>query len=222
MTQDKLMHILESILFLSGQAVSIKEIAEKLEVKEKDILACASKLEEKYTSPCGISIMKVNGKLQFSSNPEYAEEVSTVLNPIRERNLSKAMLEVVSIIAYKQPITRLEIEQMRGVSCEYAVRVLLENNLIEVVGRRDTIGKPILFGTTEKFLKHFQIESLEQLPAHDSLLEKIKVINTEIRDIYDKTGSSVQVDNDILTTEEVPENEELPEHLKDEEIIEVE
>lgn len=220
--QDNLEHILESILFLSGQAVSIKEIAEKLEVKESEIKECAKKLEKKYTSPCGISIMSVNGKLQFSSNPEYAEEVSVVLNPIRERNLSKAMLEVVSIIAYKQPITRLEIEQMRGVSCEYAVRVLLENNLIEVVGRKDTIGKPILFGTTDKFLKHFQISSLNELPNYDDLINSIKVIKSETQDIYDKTGSSVEIDENILQSAEVPEKEELPDYLKDENVAEIE
>ena len=102
--------------------------------------------------------------------------ISCVLNPIKEKELSTAALETVAIVAYKQPVTRLEIEQIRGVNCDYAVQVLLKHNLIEVVGRKDVVGKPLLFGTTDAFLKRFQIESVEQLPDYEQLLASIKVL----------------------------------------------
>ena len=90
----------------------------------------------------------------------------------------------MAIIAYKQPITKLEIEQVRGVSSDYAIQLLLTHNLIEVVGRKDAVGKPLLFGTTDEFLKRFEIESLENLPKYEELLEQIAVIKDDSNSLY--------------------------------------
>ena len=120
--------------------------------------------------------MTFNKKIQFSTNPAYADEVSAVLNPIKERELSKSMLEVAAIIAYKQPVTRIDLEEIRGNS-EYAVQKLLELGVIEPVGRKDAVGRPVMFGTTDKFLKRFQISSLDELPDYDELFEKIELIH---------------------------------------------
>ena len=98
------------------------------------------------------------------SNPIYADDIATVLNPIREKQLTKAALETAAIVAYKQPVTRIEIEKIRGVSCDHAVNRLLEFDLIKEVGRLDAPGRPLLFGTTEQFLRSFGVKNLEELP----------------------------------------------------------
>ena len=173
---EKLTNIIESILYVSGTQVAISDISEKLGVTDKEIKDCAKILQEKYSGNSGIQLLVFNNKLQFCSNPSYAEDVSSVLNPIKERELTKSMLEVAAIIAYKQPVTRIDLEEIRGNS-EYAVQKLLELGIIEPVGRKDAVGRPVLFGTTDKFLKRFQISSLDELPDYEELLNRIKLIH---------------------------------------------
>lgn len=174
---EKLTNIIESILFVSGSPVSTADIAEKLEITEKQVLDAVKTLQkEKYCENSGIQILIFNKKLQFSSNPNYADEVSSVLNPIKEKELSRSMLEVAAIIAYKQPVTRIDLEEIRGNS-EYAVQKLLELGMIEPVGRKDAVGRPVMFGTTDNFLKRFQISSLDELPDYEELIEKIQLIH---------------------------------------------
>ncbi len=160
-------------MFVSGVPVACKDIADKSNATEKQVLDAAKELQEKYNEESGIHLLIFNKKLQFCSNPNYAEEVSNVLNPIKERELSKSMLEVAAIIAYKQPVTRIDLEELRGSNSEFALQNLLKLGVIEVVGRKDTVGKPVLFGTTDEFLKRFQISSLEDLPDYDELIDKI-------------------------------------------------
>ena len=173
---EKLTNIIESILFVSGTQVAISDITEKLEITEKQLSQAVSELQKKYSEDSGIQLLKFNKKLQFCSNPVYAEEVSSVLNPIKERELSRSMLEVAAIIAYKQPVTRIDLEDIRGNS-EYAIQKLLELGVIEPVGRKDAVGRPVMFGTTDKFLKRFQISSLDELPDYEELLNRIKLIH---------------------------------------------
>ena len=160
-------------MFVSGAPVACKDIADKSNVTEKQVLEAAKELQEKYNEESGIHLLIFNKKLQFCSNPNYAEAVSHVLNPIKERELSKSMLEVAAIIAYKQPVTRIDLEELRGSNSEFALQNLLKLGVIEVVGRKDTVGKPVLFGTTDEFLKRFQISSLEDLPDYEELIDKI-------------------------------------------------
>lgn len=173
---EKLTNIIESILFVSGTPVAISDIAEKLELTEKQITEAVKALKEKYSDASGIQLLQFNKKLQFSSNPAYADDVSAVLNPIKEKELSKSMLEVAAIIAYKQPVTRIDLEEIRGNS-EYAVQKLLELGVIEPVGRKDAVGRPVMFGTTDKFLKRFQISSLDELPDYEELINRIQLIH---------------------------------------------
>lgn len=177
----KLTNIIESILFVSGTQVAISDIADKLEITEKEVLKAAEELKKKYDGDSGINLLIFNKKLQFASNSAYSEEVSEVLNPIKERELSKSMLEVAAIIAYKQPVTRIDLEEIRGNS-EYAVQKLLELGVIEPVGRKDAVGRPVMFGTTDKFLKRFQISSLEELPKYEELINKINLIHANDND----------------------------------------
>ena len=171
-------------MFVAGNGVEIKDIAEKLEVKPDEVKKAIEVLKEKHTESDGIQVITYKDKVQLTSNPKYAEQIAQVLNPIKEKALTKAALETVAIIAYQQPITRMEVEQVRGVSCDYAIQLLLTHNLIEVVGRKDAVGKPILFGTTDEFLKRFEIESLDDLPKYEELLEQIKVIKNDSNALY--------------------------------------
>ncbi len=221
---EKLTNIIESILFVSGTQVALQDIAEKLEVSEKEILSAVNILKEKYNGDSGIQLLTFNKKLQFCSNPAYADEVSSVLNPIKERELSKSMLEVAAIIAYKQPVTRIDLEEIRGNS-EYAIQKLLELGVIEPVGRKDAVGKPVLFGTTDKFLKRFQISSLDELPDYEELINKIQLIRgnqTEndylyTKDVYVDESEKVEDNTDDFELPDI-EDEEVPDFLVGEEV----
>ena len=230
---EKLTNIIESIAFVSGNPIAIKDIAEKLEVEEKEIVSAVKKLQQKYSGDCGLQLLMFNKKIQFASNPEYADEVSSVLNPIKERELSRSMLEAAAIIAYKQPVTRMDLEEIRGNS-EYAVQKLLELKVIEPVGRKDAVGKPILYGTTDEFLKRFQISSLDELPDYEELLDRIAQIHGTVndddylysRDEYVEETSPSNVTEAVEKIQkkeedfELPpiEDEEVPDFLKDEKI----
>ena len=227
---EKLTNIIESILFVSGTQVAIADIAEKLEVTDKDILKCAEILKEKYSGDCGLHLLIFNKKLQFCSNPVYADQVSSVLNPIKERELSKSMLEVAAIIAYKQPVTRIDLEELRGNS-EYAVQKLLELGMIEPVGRKDAVGRPVMFGTTDNFLKRFQISSLDELPDYEELINKISILHGNDtqddylykKDIYvenqgaESKNEQVDADNQDFELPDL-EEEEIPDFLVGEEV----
>ncbi len=173
---ENLENIIESILFVAGDPVLVSDICFKCDVKEKEVNEAVKLLQEKYNDESGIKLLSFNGKLQLSSNPNYVDYISAVLNPIRQRNLTKATLETAAIVAYKQPITRTEIEETRGVNSDYAINILLEHKLIEIVGHKDTVGKPALFGTTDEFLKRFCISSIDELPDYEELMEKIQKI----------------------------------------------
>ena len=199
---ENLDKIIESILFVAGEGVAFSDIAEKLQVELEEVKSAVEKLkQEKETSLSGIQVLIFNEKAQLCSNPDNATFVSEVLNPIKEKALTKAVLEVAAIIAYKQPITRLEIENFRGVNSDYAINALLENNLIEVVGRKDAVGKPLLFGTTDNFLKKFSLTDISDLPDYDELLNRIAVLHAP-----EENGNSLfnfrDTEDDITKEEE--------------------
>ena len=179
---ERLESVLESVLFVAGEPVLMSDLCFKFDVKQKELDKAVAKLQEKYNDDSGIKLLCFNNKLQFASNPKNVEEVSLILNPIRQRNLTKATLETIAIVAYKQPVTRLEIEEIRGVNSDYAINILLEHKLVEIVGRKDAVGKPALFGTTDEFLKRFNISSVDDLPDYDKLLEDIQKIKENYSD----------------------------------------
>lgn len=206
-----LKEIVLSILFVAGEGIEKDFIMQKLNLTDKELSKVIDELKKEYDGDKGIHIITYKNKVQLASNPAYAEYISEVLNPIREKSLTRAALETLAIIAYKQPITKLEIEDIRRVNCDYAVQILVDQNMIEVVGRKDAVGKPLLFGTTENFLKRFNLSDLADLPDYEALLERIKVI---------EEGQDKQPQSDSLYNEfKLPEEEELPEFLKGEESI---
>ncbi|MCH5155946.1 MAG: SMC-Scp complex subunit ScpB [Clostridiales bacterium] len=208
---EKVENVLEALLFVSGDGLKISDICEQLELQKSEVNAAVKKLQKKYSGDAGIHIISYNGKLQLASNPAYSEVLSIVLNPIKERALSNPAMETLSIIAYRQPVTRLDIEHIRGVNCDYALQALLKNNLIEIVGRKDAIGKPLLFGTTETFLRKFGIENIEDLPNREALLE-------QIREIEESTPEPIE-EGLYRYGENV---EETPEFLQGEQVVKIE
>ena len=184
MSLKEITKIIEGVLFVSGEGVSIDEFKTRFEMNDREFNKCLDILKEKYNKDSGVNVITYKNKVQLCSNPEIAENIAEILNPIRERSLTKAAMETVAIVAYKQPVTRLDIENVRGVNCDYAIQLLQANNLIEVVGRKDTVGKPVLFGTTENFLKRFELNSIEDLPNYNELLDRIRVIHSDGDSLY--------------------------------------
>lgn len=217
---DNLENILEGLLFVAGDGIEKGYIMEKLGVTDKEITKAVDKLKNKYSGDCGINVITYKNKIQMSSNSKYADDISLVLNPIRERNLSKATLETVAIIAYKQPITRLEIEDIRGVNSDYALQTLMNLKMIEVVGRKDAVGKPLLFGTTDEFLKRFDLQDLNQLPDYDELLKSIQVIEQESNHLYSDYEIPDEEPTDETTPENTEENKQPSQELESKEQVE--
>lgn len=221
MKMNNLKEIIEAILFVSGEGVAFEDIAEKLNIEIDEVKTAVEELKaDREKANSGIQVVVYNGKAQLCSNKEFVNEIAEVLNPIRERALTKAVLEVCAIIAYKQPITRMEIEAIRdSKNCDYAVNALLENNLIEVVGRKDTVGKPLQFGTTDTFLKKFGLTCIGDLPEYEELLERIQVI----KDSYKKDDNSLFNFNNIPEEMEKEDQEEVEreEDIKDAYVEEV-
>ena len=226
---NNLKEIIKATLFVSGEGVEKKAIAEKLEISLKELNKAIEEIKKELGEDSGIILIEYKEKIQLCTNQKYVETVSNILNPIREKALTKATLETVAIIAYKQPITKLEIEEIRNTkSSDYAIQMLLDNKLIEVVGRKDAVGKPFLFGTTDEFLKRFNLSNIEELPAYEDLLERIKIIRqeTEIQhstdSLYrDHTISQEEIVPDMLKEPEIPdflEGEEFETIESDEEI----
>lgn len=208
-TQQNLKEVILSVLFVAGDGVERSFLAEKLDVSQKEVDKAIDELKNIYTGERGIHIITYKNKVQLASNPDFAQYISDVLNPIREKSLTRAALETLAIIAYKQPVTRLEIEELRGVDSTYAVQILVDQNMIEVVGRKDAVGKPLMFGTTDNFLKRFNLNELSDLPDYEQLLDRIKVIHEE---------DEVQSDNLFKDVDNIEFNEDLPDFLKGENV----
>ena len=156
---------IEAILFVSGDAVEIRDLARAMNLDEKTVRKILKELESEYDyQQRGFLLKRFGDRVQLATRPLYAEDVVRLLQPVQKQSLSQAAMETLAVVAYKQPVTRAEVEQIRGVKCDYSLQSLTVRGLIQEVGRRETVGRPIPFGTTDEFLSRFGIESLEQLP----------------------------------------------------------
>lgn len=166
MEKEKQKAILESVLFTMGESVEAERLAQVLDVKSKVVKTLLKEMKEAYDQDetKGITIMELDGAYQMCSKPEMYDWLIKIAATPRKYTLTDSLLETLSIVAYKQPVTRIEIEKIRGVSCDHAINRLIEFDLITEVGRMDAPGKPILFGTTEQFLRSFGVTSIEDLP----------------------------------------------------------
>ena len=173
---DELCAAVEAILFTMGDAVAISDIAKALDATPKDIQRAAARLSDKYgAADSGVMIRQLDDALQLSTKPEQFRNLIRIAKVPKKVTLSDSVLETLSIIAYKQPVTKAEVEQIRGVSSEYAFNKLLEYDLIRELDRKDAPGRPILFGTTQQFLRSFGVRGLEELPEMNfSQVEEFK------------------------------------------------
>lgn len=155
----------ESLLFVSGEPLSIRDISKILELdidKTKEVINNLAEELEKENR--GIRLIHINDCCQLTTKPENSDFIQKLLKKNTRQTMSQASLECLSIIAYKQPVTRIEIEEIRGVKSESAVQKLIERNLVKEVGRLDVIGRPKQYGTTDEFLRQFNLKDIEHLP----------------------------------------------------------
>ncbi len=165
MEKQKAKAILEAILFTMGESVEIDRLASVIEEDNKTTKEILEEMAQEYqSSDRGIELTTLDNAVQLCTKGDYYEYLIKIAKTPKKFVLTETLLETLSIIAYKQPVTRLEIEKVRGVSCDHAVNRLLEFDLITEVGRLDAPGRPLLFGTTEQFLRSFGVKSLEDLP----------------------------------------------------------
>ena len=174
--------IIEGVLFAAGEPVELEKISDILDIDKKSTRAIITALTDKFDAENrGLKIIRLEDAYQMCTKAEYHEYISKLAEPRRNQSLSNAAMEVLSIVAYKQPVTRSTIERIRGVSCDTLVNKLLERNLIEEVGRLDAPGRPMLFGTTDEFLRCFGIESVMNLPElGDDEAEELAALEGEI------------------------------------------
>ena len=170
--------VVESILFVSGEAVPLSVIASAISMDKATTKAIIKSLADKYTDEKrGIQIIEIDGSYQMCTAPESFEYIRNLYQDTKRQGLTQALLETLAIIAYRQPVTKAQIEEIRGVNADHAVNKLVEKNLVCEVGRMDAPGKPILFGTTKDFLRYFGFKSVNELPPLD---EKITLEETDL------------------------------------------
>lgn len=176
MDKEQKIATLEAVLFAMGDSVELSKLAMVIEEEPEVTRVLLNELKVKYEAPTsGIELLELEDSFQLATKPGMYEALVKIAKTPRRMVLSESVLETLSIIAYKQPVTRLEIENIRGVSCDFAVNKLLEYNLICELGRKDAPGRPLLFGTTEEFLRSFGVKSLKDLPEIDTLqIEEFK------------------------------------------------
>lgn len=165
MDANTLKNVLEAMLFVTPKPLGLPKLAELVPEAGKDEIAAALETLRADYSERGVELVRIAGGYRFFSREEYAGWASKVIPAEQEPRLTRAALETLSIIAYRQPITRVEIEEIRGISSTGVIRTVLERGLIEVKGRKEVIGRPKLYGTTRVFLDYFGLVSLEDLPG---------------------------------------------------------
>lgn len=161
---------IESMMFVWGEPLHIKEIAEIFNVEKKDIYNYCKELQAEYEQEGrGIIIREVNKSFQFVTREDNLGYIERLCTPVKHKKLSQSALEVLAIVAYKQPVTKGEIEAIRGIRCDRVIEGLTKKNLVVDVGRSDAVGRPILYGTTDEFLKQFGFETLKELPDIENI-----------------------------------------------------
>ena len=161
---------IESMMFVWGKPLDIKDVADVFNVDKKEIYEYFKELQEEYEQEGrGIVIREVNKSFQFVTRKENLDYIERLCTPVKHKKLSQSALEVLAIVAYKQPVTKGEIEAVRGIRCDRVIEGLTKKDLVAEVGRSDAVGRPILYGTTDEFLKQFGFETLKELPAIEDI-----------------------------------------------------
>lgn len=163
MEMNDIPQILEAILFVAGEPVAIRDLAAALELGEIELMNAVEALERACESR-GVTIKRYGDHLRMETRAEYAPYVERLLQPVQRQTLSQSAMETLAVIAYRQPATKGEVELVRGVKCDYSIQSLLQKGLIKEVGRKEALGRPILYATTDRFLEHFGISDIRELP----------------------------------------------------------
>ena len=172
MEPNEIPQILEAILFVAGEPVAVADLAQALEVSELEIMHAVEELQRECERR-GVTIHRYGDHLRMETRPEYAPYVERLLQPVQRQTLSQTAMETLAVIAYRQPVTKGEVEQVRGVKCDYSVQSLLHKGLIREAGRKEALGRPILYATTDRFLEHFGISDIRELPPLPDAQEKV-------------------------------------------------
>ena len=160
---------IECVLFVSGDPVPIIQLQRAIGVTDLEMQSILSSMDAHFREEKrGVQLFMTPETIQLVSNKEYAQYVQELVQPVQSRSFSQSMLETLSVIAYRQPVTRSDIEAVRGVRCEYAVSQLMKLGMVTELGRKNTVGHPMLLGTTDAFLRHFGLHSLAELPTLDT------------------------------------------------------
>jgi len=180
---------IEAVLFVAGDLIDINDLANGLETSPSEIRKQIAILSDEYDSRiAGMRIIWVGDLVQMSSREDYAEIISNTLAPLKVQSLTKSVIETLSIIAYKQPVTRTEVAEIRGVRSDYSINILHQRGLIMEAGKKDALGSPMMFKTTDLFLREFNLISLDGLPNIDDLSES----NKQDLILEDGKGAEVQ------------------------------
>ena len=170
MPQKELYSAIEGILFAMGDSVEVEKLSAALEIEEAKVVEILEEMAARYEKEGrGVRIMRLEDAYQMCTAPEIYEYLVRVARQPQKIKLTDVLLETLSIVAYKQPVTKAEIEKIRGVSCGHVISRLVDYRLVEEIGRMDAPGRPMLFGTTEEFLRSFGVKSLEELPRVNPL-----------------------------------------------------
>jgi segregation and condensation protein B len=201
---------IEALIFATEHPITIEEMKGVLDVtfetefQEEDLLKGVEAVKEKFSDPqFAFEVIEIAKGFQFLTKPSFHNSVGTYLKQTIKKRLSQAALETLSIVAYKQPISKTEMEQIRGVSCDYAIHKLLEKELVEIQGRSDAPGRPLVYGTSEKFMDYFGIKSIQDLP-------KLK----DFKEVENQIGEASSLDEVVEAVAE-PFVEEISEDFQD-------
>lgn len=202
---------IESMLFVSGEPLALRELSNNLELKEKNVEEILSEMANEYEDKSrGIRLISINGAYQLVTKSENSDFVQKLLKKNKKHSLSQASIESLAIIAYKQPITRIDIDEIRGVKSESAIARLIERGLIKDIGRLEVPGRPILYGTTDEFLRQFGLKTIKELPSLDLYSDEetqssIDLLNKAIEDMEPEVDDFENNDNENNIEEEVAE-----------------
>jgi len=183
------------MMYVWGEPLNAKQAGDVMDIDETEALALVRELKDEYDQEGrGLEIREINGAFQFVTREKNSEYIERLCTPVKSKRLSQAALEVLAIIAYKQPVTKGEIEAIRGIKCDRVMEGLVAKGIVEPVGRSQAIGRPVLYGTTDLFLKNFGFSSLKELPE----IEDIEyAISTDEEEISDGDSYDAQISLDL-------------------------
>lgn len=185
-----LVDVIEALLFVADSPVPLPMLARAADVTEGQAEQALEILTERHTSGA-LQVVKIAGGYQLCTKPEHAETIGNFLKPQRQR-LSRSLMEVLAIVAYRQPLTMAEIDEIRGVQSDYSVRALAERRLIKEVGRRKSPGRPLLYGTTQQFLHQFKLNSLKELPPLSHPLPESEQMSLELAGLQEQVEGGLE------------------------------